>query len=412
MRQRATVPTPPEAAARAADGAHADGAPVAGAHADIAHADIAQADAAHADGVHPDGVHVVALPGYDITIATGALDRVGAFVRRAAPAHRYALLSDDTVAPLYARRVLASLGGAALGPFTMPAGERFKTRATWAALTDALLAAGAGRDTTLIALGGGVVGDVAGFVAATYLRGVPYVQVPTTLLAMIDASIGGKTGVDTPAGKNLVGAFHPPSAVVVDPAALATLPLPERRGGLAEALKHGIVADAAYLEATVAALPRLLAEPLGDAAWPLIVRSIEIKADIVRRDLREGSVRKVLNFGHTLGHALEQASGYALTHGEAVAIGMVLESALAERMGVAEPGTAARVREAVTAAGLPAVVPRGISAEQVLRATRTDKKARGGEVAYALPRCIGAMAGEGSGWAVRVAEALVLEVLA
>lgn len=353
----------------------------------------------------------VSLPGYDITIAPGLLARVGAITRRVAPAHRYAVISDDLVAPLYAASVLASLGDAALGPFTMPAGERFKTRSTWAALTDALLAANAGRDTVVVALGGGVVGDMAGFVAATFMRGIPYVQVPTTLLAMVDASIGGKTGVDTAAGKNLVGAFHPPAAVMVDPVTLSTLPLAELRSGLAEAIKHGIVADEVYLARTVAVLPTVLAHPSGDAARELIVRSIEIKADVVRRDEREGGVRKVLNFGHTLGHALEQASEYSLSHGEAVAIGMVLESRVAEQMGIAVAGTAQSVREAVAAAGLPCEVPGHLSATRVLAAARTDKKARGGAVEFALPSRIGRMAGEETGWGVQVDSALVREVL-
>ena len=354
------------------------------------------------------------LPSYRVRIAEGLLDSLGALVGEAAPAHRYAVVSDATVAGLYAGRALASFAPGAARLFAVPAGEPHKTRESWARLTDEMLEAGFGRDTTVVALGGGVVGDLAGFVAATFMRGVPYVQVPTTLLAMIDASIGGKTGVDTPAGKNLVGAFHQPAAVVVDPATLATLPAGHLRAGLAEALKHGVVADEVYFERTVETLPALLAP--GGTSLPevteLIARSVAIKADVVRRDEREGGLRKILNFGHTLGHAIELLSGYAMLHGEAVAVGMSLESELAERAGIAECGTGDRVRAALAAADLPVDRPRVMRADDILAATRLDKKARLGTVEYALPRRVGAMAGELSGWAVTVDDGLVREVLA
>jgi 3-dehydroquinate synthase len=255
------------------------------------------------------------------------------------------------------------------------------------------------------------VGDLAGFVAATYMRGIPVVQVPTTLLAMIDASIGGKTGVDTPAGKNLVGAFHPPAAVVVDPDTLATLPAEQLRAGAAEAIKHGVIADAGYFERVAGQLPALLSDPCGDTMRELIAGSIAIKAGIVIRDEREGGVRKALNFGHTLGHAIEAESGYRLLHGEAVAIGMTLEGELAERMGVAERGTAARVRDAVERAGLPSRPPSGMSRERILAATRSDKKARRGTVEYALPRRVGEMDPGGGGWGIAVPDEAVMAVL-
>jgi 3-dehydroquinate synthase len=257
------------------------------------------------------------------------------------------------------------------------------------------------------------VGDLAGFVAATYMRGVPYVQVPTTLLAMIDASIGGKTGVDTSAGKNLVGAFHQPSAVIVDPDLLRTLPVEHFRAGLAEAIKHGVVADAGYFRSVVAFAE---AHPspggAGDDLTDLVARSVEIKADLVRRDEREAGVRKTLNFGHTIGHAIELAADYRILHGEAVAIGMVLESELAERLGVAEPGTAALVRDAVGRASLPLAPPGKLSADAMLQATRGDKKGRAGRTEYALPRRIGEMAGGDHGWGTPVPDQLVRAVLA
>src|SRR5690348_7851933 len=194
----------------------------------------------------------VELPSYRILIARGALTEVGRIAASATRAHRYAIIADETVAALYAARLRASLGEGRCQVYTIRPGEEQKTRESWSSLTDSLLRDGYGRDTAIIALGGGVVGDLAGFVAATYMRGVPYIQVPTTLLSMIDASVGGKTGVDTPAGKNLVGAFHQPALVIADPNVLATLPANHFRAGLAEALKHGVIADAGYFESIAA----------------------------------------------------------------------------------------------------------------------------------------------------------------
>ncbi|NUS98806.1 MAG: 3-dehydroquinate synthase, partial [Gemmatimonadaceae bacterium] len=274
----------------------------------------------------------------------------------------------------------------------------------WGHLTDELLANGAGRDTTVVALGGGVVGDLAGFVAATYMRGGPVVQLPTTLLAMVDASVGGKTGVDTPAGKNLVGAFHPPAAVVVDVDTLGSLPLRELRAGFAEVVKHGVVADARYFAEVEAVAPRLVAgDGTGDAAFvDIVARSVEIKASVVAADEREHGQRRILNFGHTLGHAIELVSGYRLLHGEAVAIGMTLEATIAERMGIAERGTSARIAAALEAVGLATTFPHRMEPRDVLEATRADKKARGGAVQYALPERIGAMSPQDGRWSVAV----------
>jgi 3-dehydroquinate synthase len=277
-----------------------------------------------------------------------------------------------------------------------------------------MLAKGYGRDAAIVALGGGVVGDLAGFVAATFMRGIPVIQVPTTLLAMIDASIGGKTAVDTPAGKNLVGAFHAPAAVLIDPQVLATLPLRQLRAGFAEAVKHGVIADEPYLNDVASGAPRLLSAdgPKGDSMIPLIVRSVEIKADIVSRDEREEGLRQVLNFGHTIGHAVELVSGYSLLHGEAVAIGMALESGLAETIGLARTGTAATVLSALQSAGLPTALPPGLDGDAVIEAMRSDKKGRSGRMRFALPLRIGAMAGGDTGWTVSVSDDQLREVLA
>ncbi|HEV8496670.1 MAG TPA: 3-dehydroquinate synthase [Gemmatimonadaceae bacterium] len=354
----------------------------------------------------------IALATYRVSAGAGILDRIGDIVQETAPAHRYAIVTDTNVGPRYAARVSTALGTVRTSTFTVAAGEAHKTRETWSRLTDEMLASEFGRDTTVIALGGGVVGDLAGFVAATFMRGVPYVQVPTSLLAMIDASVGGKTGVDTPTGKNLVGAFHQPAVVIADTAVLATLPIEQLRSGLAEAIKHGVIADATYLDDVERLASNIESiDVAGDELLRLVARSVEIKADVVKRDEREGGVRKILNFGHTIGHAIELHSGYALLHGYAVAIGMVCEGAIAERVGVAEEGTAGRIREAVRTAGLPDARPSTISVDDILRATHGDKKARAGRPEYALPTRIGSMS-EARGWSTAVDDDVVRAVLA
>jgi 3-dehydroquinate synthase len=353
----------------------------------------------------------IALPTYQVTVGAGIMDRIRDVVEETAPAHRYAIVTDTNVGPRYAGRISSALGAARTSVFTMAAGEAQKTRDTWSRLTDEMLASGFGRDTTIIALGGGVVGDLAGFVAATFMRGIPCVQVPTSLLAMIDASVGGKTGVDTPTGKNLVGAFHQPAAVIADTAVLATLPREHLRAGLAEAIKHGVIADAAYfgdVEHLAADIDGLDTE--GEALLRLVARSVEIKADVVRRDEREGGLRKTLNFGHTIGHAVELCSRYTLLHGNAVAIGMVYEGAIAERVGVAESGTSERIRRAVRAAGLPERRPSTMSIEDIVQATHGDKKARAGRPEYALPSRIGHMSSAQS-WSMSVDDEIVRSVL-
>jgi 3-dehydroquinate synthase len=350
-----------------------------------------------------------------IVVATGALDTAGARAEVAAPAHRYVVITDDHVGPLYADRVVASFSGShAVSVLVMPHGEAAKTRATWGRLTDEMLALGCGRDTTILALGGGVVGDLAGFVAATYMRGVPVVQVPTTLLAMIDAAIGGKTAVDTPAGKNLVGAFHPPATVVTDPSVLATLPPRELRAGIAEAIKHGVIGDAAYFTRIAAEMPALLA-PGGTATAAmeaLITGSIAIKSAVVAEDAREHGRRRILNFGHTIGHAIETASDFGMLHGEAVAIGMAVECRLAELSGAAVCGITEQVCAALDRAGLPTLPPPGLDGPDLVRHTHSDKKVRAGAVEYALPHAIGEMAGADTGWTVPLPDAFVREALA
>ena len=349
---------------------------------------------------------------YEVCVGVGLLDRLPELLAERAPAFRYALLADDRVAELLSARVLDACRGAGLTVdlFTFPAGEASKNRAEWSRLTDAMLAAGFGRDACVVALGGGVTGDLAGFVAATYLRGIPVVQVPTSLVAMIDSSVGGKTGVDVPRGKNLVGAFHPPRVVVVDPAVTSTLPRAERSQGLAEAVKHGAILDAAYFAELAADAPALLEGDVAATARA-VRRSVELKAGVVSDDEREAGLRQVLNFGHTLGHALEAASDYRMGHGTAVAAGMVLEARLGERLGVTEAGTSGRLEDALACCGLdtaPALPPSGGRPLDYLGA---DKKARRGRPRYVLLRRVGAVAHE-NGWSRPVPDDLVSDVLA
>lgn len=373
--------------------------------------------AAHGSASAPE--RSIELLGYRVRVAPWLLEQVGSVVAAVAPAHTVAVITDEHVAPLHLPAVAGSLRHflphAHVIVRAIPAGEPHKTRDTWAELTDWMLHQRCGRDTTVVALGGGVVGDLAGFVAATFMRGIPVVQCPTSLLAMVDASVGGKVGVDTPAGKNLVGAFHQPHAVLVDPTALQTLPPDHRRAGLAEVIKHGAIADAGYLDEAVALGATLVSGD--DVAWhgerltALIARSIAIKADVVRQDEREGGVRQVLNFGHTIGHAIEAASGFTLLHGEAIAIGMTCEALLAERLGIAEPGTGDVIERALRAVGLPTQCPPGMPPSTLIDLMRIDKKSRNSRIVFALPAGIGTMARVDRRFGIAVGDDVVLAAL-
>ncbi|MEE9470854.1 MAG: 3-dehydroquinate synthase [Gemmatimonadota bacterium] len=341
----------------------------------------------------------VGVPGrepaaYEVRVQRGGFDDLATLCLRAAPAHRYAIIADSRVAALYGQRALAAFEreGSPAQLFAFPAGEWNKTREEWARLSDEMLAAGLGRDAVVVALGGGVTGDLAGFVAATYMRGLPLVQVPTTLLAMLDSSVGGKTGLDRHEAKNPIGTFHQPRLVLIDPDLLGSLPAFELASGLAEAVKTAAIADEglfAWLEAEAMALRTADLDLLTE----LIGRAVAIKAKVVEEDPQEAGRREVLNFGHTIGHALEALGGYAVLHGEAVASGMRIEGRLGELMEVTEIGTAERLAALLTACGLDRPVEEEYSAEQLLEAARSDKKARVGAIRCVLLRRIGEVAG-------------------
>ena len=340
---------------------------------------------------------------YPVLIDPGLLGELPSLAERHLPGRRLAVITDRNVA-----RALDS-------PLPVPTlvvapGERSKSRRRWADLSDKLLSLGYGRDSAIVALGGGVVGDLAGFVAATFLRGVPWLQVPTTLLAMVDASVGGKTGLDTPFGKNLIGAFHPPAAVLADPRALRTLPQATYRAGLAEVIKHGVIADEEYLSWVERESVAILARDEATLVR-LVHRSVEIKGAIVSQDEFETGMRASLNAGHTVAHAIEAVSGFAVPHGEAVAIGLLAEASLAEALGLADPGLSDRIRVVSEALGLPVMLPEDYRVDDLLEAMSHDKKNRDGAVRFALPAAVGRMARDGERWTVRVEPAAIAAAL-
>lgn len=350
---------------------------------------------------------------YPIEIRPGLLARAPVMIDKVAGKRRIAVISDSRVSRLYGEALAKALQKKRPNTklIRFPAGERHKTRATKDKIEDQLLSAGYGRDSLLVAVGGGVVGDLVGYVAATLHRGVPFVQVPTTLLAMSDSAVGGKTAVDTPAGKNLVGAFWQPECVIVDPEVLRSLPPREIRAGAAEVVKHGIIADArlfSYMEKNLDGLlagdPRVIARGVAD--------SCRIKAAVVSRDEREGGYRQILNFGHTIAHALELVRNFKLLHGEAVWVGLAVEAALAEEIGLLKASDAARIIAVCGRAYPLQRALKGVFPAALLRAAKGDKKARAGKVRYSLPAKIGAMSpGEGN-WSLAPDPAAVRRALA
>ncbi|MFM8319977.1 MAG: 3-dehydroquinate synthase [Chloroflexota bacterium] len=324
---------------------------------------------------------------YDVRIARGLLDQLGGMLQARGLHGPLALVSDENVAALHAGRALEALRSAGYRAelITIPAGEATKTIETVGRVWAGLLAAGLERRSTLVALGGGVVGDLAGFAAATYLRGVSWVGVPTSLLAMVDASLGGKTGADLPQGKNLVGAFHPPALVAIDPGLLDSLPEVELRNGLAEVVKHGVLGDAQLFEMVGRGWASVLAN-----LDEIVRRAVAVKVGVIGRDPYERGERAALNLGHTLGHAIELASDYRVKHGEGVAIGMLAAARLSERRGLAPAGLAAQVQAALEGLGLPTALPPGLDPAVLRRGMGVDKKRAGGQLRLVLPLEIGA----------------------
>lgn len=319
--------------------------------------------------------------GSDLLGAPDELDRL-------TPASDILLLTNTVVGPLYAERVIAALPGRRVVDVRLPDGEQHKTLENVSRVLDVLVANRFGRDSLALALGGGVVGDLCGFASSCYQRGIAFAQLPTTLLAQVDSSVGGKTGVNHPGGKNLIGAFHQPQYVVADTATLATLPPRELRAGLAEVIKYGLVFDAQFLAWLEQNMARLLAlDP--DCLAHAIRRSCELKADVVRRDEREQGDRALLNLGHTFGHAIETATGYTeWLHGEAVAAGMLIAADMSRQLGMLAREDVERVRELLRSAGLDQAPPRFGSA-RALDYMRVDKKVKGGRIRLILLERLG-----------------------
>jgi 3-dehydroquinate synthase len=327
---------------------------------------------------------------YPIHIGSGLIGRpdlVVPFLARKS----VAVVTNTTVAPLLLERFSGALAreGVEVAKIILPDGEEHKDWQTLNAVFDALLAKRYGRDTTLVALGGGVIGDLAGFAAATYQRGVNYIQVPTTLLSQVDSSVGGKTAINHPLGKNMIGAFHQPRLVLADTDTLKTLPERELRSGLAEVIKHGLIRDAAFFAWLEANIERLLSRD-AEALAHAVLRSVEIKAEIVAQDERESGLRRVLNFGHTFGHAIETGLGYgAWLHGEAVAAGMVMAADLSRQLGYLSDADTGRVGALLQRAGLPTAA-KGLASERMQQLMSVDKKVKEGRIHFVLLERLGA----------------------
>ncbi len=344
-------------------------------------------------------MHTVKVPlgerSYDIEIGMN-LDQAGPQIKGLGLGQKLAIVVNPTVKELYGKRAVESLKaqGFMVMSIIIPDGEQYKNL-DWAnAIYTALLTNGFDRKSGIVALGGGVIGDLAGFAAATYMRGIPFVQVPTTLLAMVDSSVGGKTGVNHPMGKNMIGAFHQPRKVLMDLDVLKTLPKAEFLSGMAEVIKYGVIWDRAFFDYLDQNRDRILALDT-DALTHIVRRSCEIKAEVVGRDEREGGLRAVLNFGHTVGHAIEKAENYTMRHGEAIAIGMVYASRLAHRTGLCDASVPEGIEKLIASYGLPTDLgrlSRKPTVQELIDTLQLDKKAEAGKVKFVLPRKIGEVA--------------------
>jgi len=324
--------------------------------------------------------------GYRVLIEGGSLGDVAAWLPDDSKSSPMALVSDETVAALYASPVLAALekAGCEAHLVTFPAGEQNKNLATAQSLWDAFLAANLERSSWVLALGGGVVSDMAGFAAATYLRGLSWGVLPTTLLSMVDASLGGKTGIDLPQGKNLIGAFYPPSFVFSDPHTLTTLPEDELRSGLGEVVKHGVIDDPALFDLCAAGWDSVSTD------WTRLIRQAAgVKIKFIEADPHEHGLRAALNYGHTIGHAVEALSGYQIKHGSAVAIGMIAEAKLAAQLGLADASLVSVIAAVLDGLGLPTKIPAAMTPDDLLQIMQFDKKRAGKKLRFSLPTTIG-----------------------
>lgn len=349
---------------------------------------------------------------YEILIGVNILKTIPTELKKIGLAHSYAIISDSNVASIYGKKLLDQCikSGLRTHLIYFPAGEINKNRGTKVILENQMLRLGLARDSAIIALGGGVVGDVAGFVAATYNRGIPYVQIPTTLVACVDSSIGGKTGIDTPHGKNLIGAFHQPYSVYIDVDTLSTLEKKELREGIAEVIKYGVITDEKLFRLIENQIDQIFSyNP--EFLISIVKRCCEIKGSIVERDERESNLRKILNFGHTVGHAIEKLYNYKMTHGEAISIGMVIEGRIALGLGVLERSDLERLVTLLRKAGLPTRLPKTPDLKVMIDTMKLDKKARDGRIEMVLPSKIGEMCDSNGTFGIRIEERLIYDSL-
>jgi len=349
---------------------------------------------------------------YDIIFGEGLFPQIGEDLKNLKLGSRYAIITDSNVGKLYSEDLRNALKDTNLNTdvFTFKAGEQSKNIGTCMEIMGEMSKSKYGRDSAILALGGGVTGDMAGFMAAIFNRGIPYIQIPTTVLAQADSSIGGKTAVDTEYGKNLVGAFKQPEKVYIDVSTLKTLSDKDFRGGLAETIKHGVIQNHdffyfldLYYEEILDRLPNYMLD--------IAKKNCEIKGNVVEQDPHEKGIRRILNYGHTAGHAIEKLSGYKLTHGEAVAIGMMVAGRIANSLGYLDSTSLGAQQRVLENAGLPTDIPRGISDEAIIEVTSMDKKAKDGKARYVLPSGLGEMKDFDGAYATYVDNNIVMSAL-
>ncbi|GBD39229.1 3-dehydroquinate synthase [bacterium HR37] len=349
---------------------------------------------------------------YEILIGNGILKNIPLDLKEANIAYTYAIITDSRVASLYGKEMLKEFLNSGLKTYliSFPEGEENKNRETKAKIEDEMLSLKMARDSAIVALGGGVVGDLAGFVAATYNRGIPYIQVPTTLVASVDSSIGGKTGVDTVYGKNLIGAFYQPWRVYIDVSTLKTLPKNHIQEGLSEVIKYGVIRDEELFEFLEKYINKVFSLDTEVITY-IIKRSCQIKGEVVELDEKESNLRKILNFGHTVGHAIEKLYNFKISHGKAISIGMTIEGKIAVELGLWDKNELNRLISLLKAAGLPTKPTKTLDANDMIKTMKLDKKAREGKIEMVFPERIGQMATINGSYGIKVEDDLIYRIL-
>ncbi len=349
---------------------------------------------------------------YNILIGSNLFETLALELKNSQLAYKYAVVSDSNVSKLYFKKLQEAFNKEGLSCLliTIPAGEKSKNRKNKELIEDTMLENGMARDSAIIALGGGVVGDIAGFIASTYNRGIPYIQYPTSLVACVDSSIGGKTAIDTKHGKNLIGSFYQPGKVYIDINTLTTLKKQEIREGLAEIIKYGIIYDADFFDYISDNISEIFNYDM-DVLNKIIKRSCEIKGFVVEDDEKESNLRKILNFGHTVGHAVEQLSGYSISHGSAISTGMVIEAQIAAKSNILSIESIKMINEIFSSAGLPTELKSNVDRSKIIETMKLDKKARKGNIEFALPKKIGEMYKDNESYGIKIEENLIKEVI-